>query len=34
MILVDYSDAGYMSDPHNARSHTGYVFLCNGTTIS
>ena len=34
MTLVGYSDAGYMSDPHNARSQTGYVFLCGGTTIS
>ena len=34
MTLVGYSDVGYMSDPHNARSQTGYVFLCGGTTIS
>ena len=34
MTLVGYSDVGYMSDPHNARSQTGYVFLCGCTTIS
>ena len=34
MTLVGYSDAGYMFDPHNARSQTSYVFLCGGTTIS
>ena len=34
MTLVGYSDVGYMSDPHNVRSHTSYVFLCGGTTIS
>ncbi|XP_048599946.1 secreted RxLR effector protein 161-like [Brassica napus] len=25
---------GYMSDPHNARSQTRYVFTCGGTAIS
>ena len=25
--LVGYTDAGYLSDPHNARSYTGFVFL-------
>ena len=34
MTLVGYSDAGYMSDPHNARSQIGYVFLYGGTAIS
>ena len=34
MTLVGYLDAGYMSDPYNVRSHTGYDFLCGGTTIS
>ena len=24
-------DVGYLSDPHKARSQTGYVFDCNGT---
>ena len=32
--LVGYADAGYLSDPHKARSQTGYVFCFNGTTIS
>ncbi|XP_021760249.1 uncharacterized protein LOC110725087 [Chenopodium quinoa] len=26
-------DARYMSDPHNARSQTGYVFMCGGNSI-
>ena len=33
MILVGYSDAGYMFDPHNAKSQTSYVFLYGGTSI-
>jgi hypothetical protein len=32
--LISYADAGYLSDPHNARSQTGFVFLHGGTTIS
>jgi hypothetical protein len=32
--LVGYADAGYLSDPHNARSQTGFMFLCGGTSIS
>ena len=32
--VFGYADAGYLSDPHNARSHTGFVFLHGGTTIS
>ncbi|XP_074297334.1 secreted RxLR effector protein 161-like [Silene latifolia] len=32
--LVGFADAGYLSDSHNARSHTGYVFTCGGTAIS
>ncbi|XP_074318476.1 secreted RxLR effector protein 161-like [Silene latifolia] len=32
--LVGFADAGYLSDPHNARSQTGYVFTCGGTAIS
>ena len=32
--LVGYADAGYLSDPHKARSQTGYVFICGGTAIS
>ncbi|XP_052620553.1 uncharacterized protein LOC122194735 [Lactuca sativa] len=27
-------DAGYLSDPHKARSQTGYVFMNGGTAIS
>ena len=34
MTLVGYSDVGYMSDPHIARSQTSYVFLYSGTAIS
>ena len=30
-ILVGYLDAGYLSNPHNAISHTDYVFLYGGT---
>ncbi|XP_048605520.1 secreted RxLR effector protein 161-like [Brassica napus] len=33
-ILRYLQDDGYMSDPHNARSQTGYVFTCGGTAIS
>nr|XP_033511319.1 secreted RxLR effector protein 161-like [Nicotiana tomentosiformis] len=32
--LVGYADTGYLSDPHKARSQTGYVFTCGGTIIS
>ncbi|KAL5560312.1 hypothetical protein UlMin_036523 [Ulmus minor] len=32
--LVGYADAGHLSDPHKARSQTGYVFTCGGTAIS
>ena len=32
--LVGYADAGYLSDPHKARSQTGYIFTCGGTAIS
>ncbi|XP_070054489.1 secreted RxLR effector protein 161-like [Nicotiana tomentosiformis] len=32
--LVGYVDAEYLSYPHKARSQTGYVFTCGGTTIS
>ena len=32
--LVGYADAGYLSDPHRARSQTGYVFTVGDTTIS
>src|SRR6266540_956411 len=32
--IIGYTDAGYLSDPHNARSQTGFVFLHSGTAIS
>lgn len=32
--LIGFADAGYLSDPHNARSQTGYVFTHDGTAIS
>ena len=32
--MLGYADAEYLSDPHKGRSQTGYVFNCNGTTIS
>ena len=34
LTMVGYADAGYLSDPYNARSQTGFVFLCGGTAIS
>jgi hypothetical protein len=32
--LLGYTNAGYLSDPHNAKSQTSFVFLNGGTTIS
>jgi hypothetical protein len=32
--MVGYVDAGYRSDPHNAKSQTGFLFFCGGTSIS
>ncbi|XP_059288674.1 secreted RxLR effector protein 161-like [Lycium ferocissimum] len=32
--MIGYADAGYLSDPHKARSQTGYLFTYGGTTIS
>jgi hypothetical protein len=32
--LIGYADVGYLSDPQNARSQTGFVFLHEGTAIS
>ena len=32
--LFGYADAGYLLDPHKARSQTWYVFNYNGTAIS
>ena len=33
-VLLGYADAGYLSDPHNAKSQTGYVFTYGNTAIS
>ena len=32
--LLGYVDVGYLSDPHKARSQSGYVFNYNVTVIS
>ncbi|XP_047335756.1 secreted RxLR effector protein 161-like [Impatiens glandulifera] len=32
--LIGYADAGYLSDPHNGMSQTGYIFTYGGTAIS
>jgi hypothetical protein len=32
--LIRYADAGYLSDPQNGRSQTGFVLLHGGTAIS
>ena len=32
--LVGHADAGYLSDPHKARSQKGYLFTYGGTAIS
>ena len=32
--MIGYTDAGYLSDPHNGKFQTGFVFLHGGTTIS
>ena len=32
--LVGYVDAGFLSDPHNGKSQTSYLFTCGGVTIS
>jgi hypothetical protein len=32
--LIGYTNVGYLSDPHNGRSQTGFVFLKGGTAIS
>lgn len=32
--LTGYADAGYLSDPHNAKSQTGYLFTYGDTAIS
>ncbi|CAM6124024.1 unnamed protein product [Calypogeia fissa] len=33
-LLIGYADAGYLSNPDDAKSQTGYVFLQGGTAIS
>nr|KYP45713.1 Retrovirus-related Pol polyprotein from transposon TNT 1-94 [Cajanus cajan] len=32
--LNGYADVGYLSDPHNGKSQTGYLFTSDGTAIS
>ncbi|XP_049381128.1 secreted RxLR effector protein 161-like [Solanum stenotomum] len=32
--LIGYANAGYLSEPHKARSQTSYLFTYGGTTIS
>jgi hypothetical protein len=34
LSIIGYTDAGYLSYPRNGLSHTKYVFLSGGTTIS
>jgi hypothetical protein len=34
LSLIGYADARYLSDPHNGKSQTGFMFLHVGTTIS
>jgi hypothetical protein len=34
LSLIGYVDAGYLSDPYNSKSQTGFVFLHGGTNIS
>ena len=33
-VSFGYADAGYLSDPHNAKSQTGYVFTYGDIAIS
>jgi len=33
-VFLGYADAGYLSDPHNAKSQTRYVFTYGDTAIS
>ena len=33
-VLIGFADAGYLSDPHRARSQTGYVFTMGNMAIS
>ena len=34
LSIIGYTDAGYLSDPRNGLSQTGYVFFSGGTSIS
>jgi hypothetical protein len=34
LSLIGYADAGYLSDLHNDKSQTGFMFLHEGTIIS
>jgi hypothetical protein len=34
LSLIGYNNARYLSDPHNGKSQTGFVFLHRWTTIS
>jgi hypothetical protein len=34
LSLIGYVDVGYLSDPHNDKSQSGFMFLHGGTTIS
>ncbi|KAM3322314.1 hypothetical protein P3S67_003465 [Capsicum chacoense] len=34
MIMMKARGAGYLSDPHKARSQIGYAFICGGIAIS
>jgi hypothetical protein len=34
MNLIGYADARYLSDPHNDKSQTDFIFLHGGTVIS
>jgi hypothetical protein len=34
LTMLGYAEAGYMYDPHNDKSQTGFIFLYGGTTIS
>jgi hypothetical protein len=34
LSLIGYADVRYLSDPHNSKSQTGFIFLHRGTPIS
>jgi hypothetical protein len=33
LSLIGYADAGYLSDPHNSKSQTGFVFYTEGLSF-